>query len=492
MARRPQHLHAVPTSAREIELLTSGRVPPHDLDAEGAVNGAILLDPTVFPRVADMLRSEHFYADANRHVYAAFEHLASAESKIDPVTVADVLRANGRIGVVGGIEYLATLADKTPAVVNIEAHAAIVLEHAQQRRAIAKLGVLWAQSYGPLDMPGVVWRDQAAAELNEIAQNGARSKGISVGDAAGSVMARYQTAQQRPGEIIGLPTGLAAIDKATGGLHAPELTLVCGVEKKGKTSLAHSIALNVAHNPRLEVNETIYGPTDEHPDVWVDRRETRVERGVVIFSVDSMKAPEIAERMVCARRRIDSVKLKTGCATPRDWQELSAGLEEMHRVPILVEDDTNLTPLILRAKLRAAVVELRKRWGAELSLVIVDYVQLMTCDAIEPGMTEEQKLNRIGKSLLRTAEAFRVPMLVLSQLNAQGDTRDAKALQQHAQNKWVVNWKPAGKRVEVPGIAPRAEAHYATIDIQLCRNGKPGPCPTYFHQTYTLYSDEAS
>lgn len=492
MARRPQHLHAVPTSAHEIELLTRGRVPPNDLDAEAAVNAAILLDPAAYQRVADSLRAEHFYSDANRWIFAAIEQLHAAELKIDIITVADVLRANGRIERCGGIEYLAQIVDKTPAVHHVEAHAAIVIEHAQQRRAIAKLGVLWALSYGPLDVPGVVWRDQAAAELNEIAQQGARSRAVSVGDAAQAVMNRYKHAQQRPGEILGLPTGISAVDKATGGLHAPELTLVCGVEKKGKTSLAHSIALHVATTPRIDVSETIYGPTEERPEGWVDRRETRVERGVVIFSVDSMKSPEITERMICARRRLDSVKLKTGTASTRDWQELAAGLEEMQRLPILVEDDTSLTPLMLRAKLRAAVVDLRRRWGAELSLVIIDYVQLMTCDAIEPGMNEEQKLNRIGKSLLRTAEAFSVPMLVLSQLNAAGDTRDAKALQQHAQNKWVVNWKPAGKRVEVPGVAPRIEPHYATIDIQLTRNGKPGPCATYFHQTYTLYSDEAS
>lgn len=472
MTRRG-HLRSLPTSARDIEIALQGRKPPQNLEAEGAVIGSVILRPEALHDVRDLLAPSDFFAQTNGWIWEAICALYDAGSPIDVIVLATELERAGRLQRIGGREYLMTLMHEVPSVAgaNLLSHIEIIREEARQRAYIQEL---WRQLHEAYDPPGprVVWRDMGAAAFTELADTAPRSTSVTLGE--GMLRAAQQLEQRRQGEVMGLPTGFAELDRAVAGLHPREVTLLGGPTGRGKTSFALCLALNVASNPRV-------AETGE-----------RVERGVLFFCVDNMTPEELGTRAACTRGRVDSMRLKTDEAIHDDWNRFTRGREELSRLPVLLECHAALTPIGLRAKVRAGKAELRKKFGAELALVVVDYFQLLGADGDTDGMNQEQILNRNAKSVLLTAGLFNVPILMLIQLNNQGEVRDCSAAAMHAQNRWTLTWKNAERRAGPPGMHARPTAHPATVRIEKSRNGRLGAeCHTNFVKEWTLFTDEA-
>lgn len=396
----------------------AGRVPPHDLDAEAAVLSAVLTEKQGFDRVADVLKPEHFYSDANRRIFEAAVELAREGAPIDIVTVAAWLRSRKRLGHIGGSSYLAQLAFATPAVAHLEKHALFVVEHYLVRRTIAEAQMIAAEGYGPLgDVRS--WLDAAEQRMYAIARHEHRDMTERLGPVLGRVFDQVISAAQRGQRMSGVPTGYGRVDAMTAGMHAGDLWVVAARPGMGKTALALSIAKNV---------------TDIRPDALTDY-------GAVVISLE-MPREQLASRQICAEARVDLNRFRQGMLGSDDWQRLSRAGADLSPRPVWIEDGAGLTVLEMRAKVRRikATWERDAQWEERkgpdgepvpvlaererrIGLVVVDYLQLAKG---REGVPREQEIAEISRSLKQLAKDLRVPVVALSQLNRAVEARADK------------------------------------------------------------------
>jgi replicative DNA helicase len=399
--------------------IVNGRVPPHDLDAEAAVLSAILLSREALDRVLETLKPEHFYSDANGRIYEAAQALALAGTPIDIVSVASFLRDRERLAMVGGPSYLAQLADATPAVAHVAAHAQVVYEKWRLRALIATCQKVAAEGYGDV---GVVQEfiDGAEQDIYELARTAQTTNVQPINQVLRAAFQQITAAAERGDRITGIPTGFEKLDGKTAGLHAGDLTIVAARPGMGKTSFVLNLGVNVA-SPRTV---TLPGP-GEHGH-GVERQEPGF--GVCVFSLE-MPREQLAVRMVCAEGRVDVGKVRQGFLQPDDWRRLTEAASYLSSLPIWIDDTSALGILELRAKVRRIQAE----WNREatpssaerkVGLVVVDYLQLMKGrDGVN---SREQEISEISRGLKQLAKELGVPVIALSQLNRAVETRTTK------------------------------------------------------------------
>lgn len=450
---RRQPLRLVDAPARSV----AGKLPPNDLPAERGVLGACIVDGSKLERVSNILEPKDFYADQHKKIFAAMLALAAAGKPIDPVSLRAQLDQEGRLSQVGGASYLLELMNEPSMAATIEHHAGVIAEHAVNRAFTAAMQEAQAEIYFAPGTTTRLWRDQVVARLNRVAQGRVSSGMVSIRDAAQATTT--DVAKHERGTLMGLATGFEQLDKATGGLIAPQIYLVGGDTGGGKSAFAHCVAMNVARGP---------GP----------------RRGVAVFSLE-MLAKEMSARCACAMGRIDWKRIVTGAAEGAELTRYFGALQEVGELPIEIDEDSSLTPLRMRGKLRSAR-SVFERDGEELALGIVDYVQLMSPDDGGEDNTEKQ-LSAIGKALKLTAELFKIPIIVLTQLT-EGKPRDCKALEYHAPNFWIVEHHRR-RRPMIPGVSDLPSD--ARVKIAKGRFVGDGSASTYFHKRFTLFTDEA-
>ena len=205
--------------------IVAGRVPPHDLDAEAAVLAAVLLDRDALDRVLEILKPPHFYSDANGRVFEAAQALAQVGTPIDVVSVASWLRDRGRLAEVGGPSYLAQLADATPAVAHVAAHARVVKEKWRVRQVIATCQRVAAEGYGDV---GVVQQfiDGAEQSIYELARTPESTTTQLLTDVLKTAFEQIGAANERGDSITGISTGFERLDALTAGLHDGDLSII--------------------------------------------------------------------------------------------------------------------------------------------------------------------------------------------------------------------------------------------------------------------------
>jgi replicative DNA helicase len=405
--------------------IVAGRVPPHDLDAEAAVLSAILLHRDALDRVLEILKPEHFYSDANGRVYEAAQELAVAGTPIDIVSVASWLRDRERLVQIGGAAYLAQLADATPAVAHVGAHAKQVYEKWRVRQLIATCQRVAAEGYGDV---GVVqaYIDNAEQSIYELART---AQGTSTQPLAQVLKAAFEqitAAAERGDRITGISTGYEKLDAKTAGLHDGDLMIVAARPGMGKTSFVLNLAVNVA-SPR-----TVSAPAPGEAGHGVERHEPGF--GVAVFSLE-MPREQLATRMVCSEGRVDLGKLRQGFLQPDDWRRLTEAASFLSTLPIWIDDTPALNILDLRAKVRRIQAEYDRgernerstgsgSLGRRVGLVVVDYLQLMKGrDGVN---SREQEISEISRGLKQLAKELKVPVIALSQLNRSVETRTTK------------------------------------------------------------------
>lgn len=367
----------------------SGRVPSSDLDAEAAVISACFLDVSAADEAMAILKPEHFYADANRRIFACILESVQEGSPPDIVTVAALLRAKGRLDQVGGTPYLAQLADATPHVANVVHHARLVLNAARVRRACAVFQTLAAQAYGQI--PDVSeWLQAAEVAVYEAAvDDSEKSKTSSTyRQIARETYALVREAAAAKATTVGYRTGFDDLDDHVSGLASGDLWFVAGRPGMGKTSLALQIGERVA-------------------------REDQV--GVIMLSAEMFR-PLLMQRTFSREAEIPGRNLRLGRLLPEQWHALVDKARALGDLPIVVDDDRNLSPMRVRSKVRRRLAELRQEYGqsTKLGLVIIDYVQLMSGDRHQEQRATE--LGEISRSLKIMAGEFDCTFMVLSQL----------------------------------------------------------------------------
>jgi replicative DNA helicase len=401
--------------------VTAARVPPSDLDAEGAVLSACLLERDAVDKCAELLKPEHFYSEANRRIYEAILALAASGKPVDLVTVAGALRDAGRLAQVGGSPYLAMVQDSTPSVANVETHAATVRAKARLREMAATCSRLAAEAYG--DVGSVQdFIDGAEADVYAVARTPETTNVVAIRPLVEDALRVVREAAARGERLTGVATGFDDLDHLTAGLHDGETTIVAARPGMGKTGLALNIAVNVA---------------------GAERKSRR--QGVVVFSLE-MPREQLAHRLLCTEAGVNLTAFRLGHLGPRDWEQLAAAKERLAALPIWIDDTPAATVGALRARVRRLQAEYDGP-GQRIGLVVVDYLQLMRAAATQNrGRNREQEISEISQGLKALAKELRVPVVALSQLNRSceirggdkrpqlSDLRESGAIEQDADN----------------------------------------------------------
>ena len=431
------------------------RVPPHSVEAEESVLGAVLLDSDAANVAMEKLQSDDFYRPAHQAIFDAVLDLFNKNEPVDAVTVAEALRRAEMLERVGGLSYLTQLIDAVPATSNIEHYAAIVEEHALRRR-LMRVGGDIGKLATEVDQPIADVIDKAEQSVYAVSEKQIGEGLAPIDPLLGPAIERAEELHRHGEEVTGLSTGLRDLDRKLSGLHPGNLIIVAARPGMGKSTLAIGIAQHIA----------VHGDP------------------IAIFTLE-MSREEIVSRMLCSQGRIDSQRLRTGRLTEGDFAKLSNAANVLYKKPIYVDDSAGLTVTEIRAKCR----RLKRRQG--LGLVVVDYLQLMHGTG---GENRQQEIAIISRSLKSLARELEVPVIGVSQLNRSlkqredkrprlGDLRESGAIEQDADIVLFIYrheyYHP--EAVETKGIAEVAVAKH--------RQGSVGRVDLTFLPEFTLFSD---
>lgn len=395
---------------------SSGRVPPHDLDAELALLAALFLDPSTLDRVQELLRAEHFYSPANRRIFEACLALTQDGTPIDSTTVASWLRSRERLADIGGTPYLTKLFDTIPEVTNIESYARVVREKWRMRSLIQTCQRISAEGYG--DVGHVqTFIDTAEQAIYNLARTPESSTVSHINEVIHTVFNKLEDIARHGTSLTGFPTGFKRLDELTSGLHPTDLVIVAARPGMGKTSFVLNIAVNVAQ-PLIVGNDPSGESTYEQPG-----------GACVIFSLE-MPREQIASRMVSSEARVDVQRMRSGRIPPEEWHSLTQVASFLSGLPIYIDDTPGISVLDVRSKVRRIQAELQRASQAQgferqVGLVVIDYLQLMR--GSDKAGSREQEISEISRGLKHLAKELRVPVVALSQLNRSVETRSEKS-----------------------------------------------------------------
>ena len=369
---------------------SGGRVPPHNIEAEESLLGAMLLSKDAIASAVETVSPEDFYKPAHGHLFEAIQTLYGRGEPVDPVTVAEELRRANLLEALGGKQSILRIQVGTPAAANAAHYAKIVEEHALLRRLISVAGEIAEMGY---EMPDDVTMtlDRAETLIFEVANRRLSSSLKGIYPALQESLEQLESLFERDGSMTGVPSGYIDLDEVLLGFQPSNLIVVAARPGQGKTSFALGAASHVA-------------------------LETR--RPVVFFSME-MGYLELTQRMLAAEAGVNSRLLRTGRIPESDWTKISHAVGRLAEAPFYIDDNAHLTVMEMRAKCRRL-----KAMHGDLGLVVVDYLQLMsTPRRSENRQVEVAELSRGLKILARDLEA---PVMALSQLNRSLEYRTDK------------------------------------------------------------------
>jgi replicative DNA helicase len=367
-----------------------GRVPPHNLQAEESLLGAMLLSRDAIAAAVETCSADDFYKPAHGHVFDAVCSLYAQGEPADPVTVADELRRADLLEAIGGPATLITLQANTPATTNAGRYARIVEEHALLRRLIGVAGEIAEMSYGvPEDVAEAV--DRAETLVFEVAERRVTDSLRPLHDLLSESLDRLEALYDKGESITGVPTGFLDLDERLSGLQPSSLVIVGARPSMGKTAMALGMASHAAMHARTPV---------------------------LFFSLE-MSHSEVTQRLLCSEARVDSTRVRNGKLLESDWPKISHAIGRLGEAPLYIDDNPNVTVMEIRAKAR----RLRSRLGS-LGLIVVDYLQLMS--GRHSAENRQVEVSEISRGLKILARELEVPVVALSQLSRNLEMRADK------------------------------------------------------------------
>jgi replicative DNA helicase len=370
------------------------RLPPHNLDAEAAVLGSCLLDPSALDQALDLLRKDDFYRGSNQKIYEAVADLHARSQPVDLVTVQDWLASRGLLEATGGPVGLASLTERVASATNVEAYARLVKEKAKLRRLIATCAQISQECYTNSENASTVV-DTAENLVLDIGREEGTQQVQKVEAMMMSVIETVESYRRRKGAITGIGTGFTELDNLTAGMHPGQLIVAAGRPGSGKTAFA----LNIAQHVAIELNKP-----------------------VVIYSLE-MTNQELLFRLLCSKGSVDSSRLRRGTLEQNEMGRLINAATHLQKAPLYINDNARLDIQSLRSSVQRMV----KEKGVEL--VLVDYLQLLTVEGFKDDRVRE--VTMISGALKAIAKEMKIPVLVASQLNRgveqrQGAKTDSK------------------------------------------------------------------
>ena len=367
------------------------RMPPQSIDAEQSVLGAMLIEKNVISEVAEILTADDFYRESHRLVFDAIVSLYSENEAADFVTVTEYLKKTGNLEKAGGIAFVSSLPNLVPIASNAVYYAKIVREKSQLRGLIRVGTEIVGSAYEDNDDVDTLM-DNAEKRILSVTSKHSSRDFVPMHDILIDTFERIQKRAETKGSLTGLASGFIDLDNLTSGFQKSDLILVAARPSMGKTAFTLNIATYVA----------IHG------------REP-----VAFFSLE-MSKEQLVYRMLAAEGAIDSSKLRTADLTDDDFTNLVAAADRLNKAPIYIDDTPGITDMELRYKAR----RLKAEHG--LSLVVLDYIQLMQGGGRKNGDNRQQEISEISRSLKALARELDVPVIALSQLSRGVEARPSK------------------------------------------------------------------
>jgi replicative DNA helicase len=385
------------------------RAPPHNIEAEQALLGAILVNNEAFYRVSDFLEPKHFFEPVHRRIYELAGGLVRANKLATPVTLKTFLPADFDIAGLSLNQYLARLAAEATTIINAEDYGRTVYDLSIRRDLIAIGEEMVNTAYdAPVDATPASHIEEAERKLYEIAETGRYDSGFQrFAQALTTAVDMAARAYQRDGSLSGLATGLTDLDNRMGGLQNSDLIILAGRPGMGKTALATNIAYNVAK-------------AFTQGDVRADGHRETVNGGVVGFFSLEMSAEQLATRIISEQTGIPSNKIRRGAIDEGDFERIKDISIELQNLPFYVDETGGLSIGQLAARAR----RLKRQRG--LDLLVIDYIQLLQGSTRRSSENRVQEITEITTRLKALAKEINVPILALSQLSRQVEGREDK------------------------------------------------------------------
>jgi replicative DNA helicase len=382
------------------------RIAPHNIEAEQALLGAILVNNDAFDRVSDFLRPEHFSEELHRRIFDIASQLIRAGKLASPITLKTFLGEQD----LGGLtvpQYLARLAAEATTIINAEDYGRTIHDLAL-RRDLILIGedIVNAAYDAPADASPREQIEDAERKLYSIAETGRYDGGFQrFSDALTTAVDMAAKAFERDGRLSGIATGLTDLDRYMGGLQASDLVIIAGRPGMGKTALATNIAFNIARTYEFQAQP--------------DGRATTTNGGVVGFFSLEMSAEQLATRIMSEQAGVPSYKIRRGDITEPEFHRVAEAAREMQSVPLYIDQTGGLSIAQLTARAR----RLKRQRG--LDVLIIDYLQLLGGSRTRSD-SRVQEITEITTGLKALAKELNVPVLALSQLSRQVESRDDK------------------------------------------------------------------
>src|SRR5690349_21690718 len=396
------------TARKQVAPEPTFRTAPHNIEAEQALLGAILVNNEAFYRVSDFLEPAHFFEPIHQKVFQLARDLIRAGKLATPVTLKTFLDANIDIGGLTVSQYLARLAAEATTIINAEDYGHTVYD-LSIRRALIQVGedMVNVAYDAPVDFSPRNQIEGAERRLYELAETGRYDGGFQrFAQALTTAIDMAAHAFQRDGKLSGIATGLDDLDRMMGGLQSSDLIILAGRPGMGKTSLATNVAYNVAKAWRGEVKP--------------DGHTHTVNGGVVGFFSLEMSAEQLATRIIAEQTEIPSNKIRRGNITESEFEKIKDYSIELQNLPLYVDETGGLSIAQLAARAR----RLKRQRG--LDLLVIDYIQLLQGSNKRSSENRVQEVTEITTKLKALAKELNVPVLALSQLSRQVESRDDK------------------------------------------------------------------
>jgi replicative DNA helicase len=386
--KRRDRLQGVRDAMNQSMGVEMGKLPPQATDLEEAVLGAMMLEQNAVNTVIDILKPPSFYKEANSRIYEAIIQLFQKGEPVDILTVTQTLRKMGQLEVIGGPLYIAQLTNRVASTANVETHARIIAQKFIQRELIRISNEIIRDSYDETsDVFDLL--DKAENNLYQVAEGNIRKNYDSMSSLIKTALDQIETARKNTSGVSGVPSGFTELDRVTSGWQRSDMIVVAARPGMGKTAFVLSMARNMA----VEFNIP-----------------------VAVFSLE-MSSVQLVQRLIASETEIDSEKLRKGTLQDHEFHQLHQRISRIAEAPIFIDDTPGLSVFELRAKCR----RLKAQHG--IQMIIIDYLQLMTVGGETKGGNREQEISNISRSIKGIAKELDVPVIALSQLSRQVETR---------------------------------------------------------------------
>ncbi|MDK2918830.1 MAG: replicative helicase [Candidatus Petromonas sp.] len=368
---------------RRMEYL--GRIPPHNIEAEQSVLGAMILDKDAIITVSEILKSDDFYNDAHKAIYEAIIDLYNRDEPVDLVTLSEELRQRDILEALGGVTYLSDLSTSGILTSNAKYYAKIVEEKALLRKLIKASSDIIEKGYEAEEAEALL--DLAEKSIFDISQKRNKEGFSPIKEILLDTFDKIEELYTNKGGITGLPTGFTDLDRKTSGLQKSDLILVAARPSMGKTAFSINLCQNVA---------------------------IRSGASVAIFSLE-MSKEQLVQRMLSAESHIEIQKIRTGSLSEDEWPKLASSMGPLAKANIFIDDTPGINVMEMRAKCR------RLKMEKGLDLIMIDYLQLMSSHI--KSDSRQQEISAISRALKILAREMDCPVIALSQLSRAPELR---------------------------------------------------------------------